>query len=174
MKTFIPINNSIKFKIKDLFIYVYGPLGINRVIILSGISVKIFSNTLYISEVNKNKFTKSNFSLFIALLKNAIYGVKKFFSKTLKISGSGYKFSIFQNTIFLFAGQTKKIFFIIPTNLTITLLDSTRIVISGLIKEVVGEFSAKIRNVSPVEPYKLRGISYLDEIILKKEGKKRK
>lgn len=161
----IPFKNFLKFE---------GSFGSIQVEILKGIKLERQNNRLILFDTNTNKINKSYFGLLLSLIKNHIYGVSKKFFKTLKIAGSGYKFIISENKIFVHAGKTKITNFFIPQEISIELIDSTRINICGINKHLVGEFAAKIRNIRPIEPYKFRGISYLDEIILKKEGKKRK
>jgi large subunit ribosomal protein L6 len=100
-----------------------------------------------------------------------VLGVTNKFSKTLIAEGVGYKFQIDKKLLNLNVGFTHPIEFEIPAELDIKLESPTKIVISGINKEKVGFFAAKIRAIRPPEPYKGKGILYEGEIVRRKAGK---
>ena len=100
-----------------------------------------------------------------------VNGVDKKFSKTLIAEGVGYRFQVEKNKILLNVGFTHPVAFEIPEDLTIKLESNTKIQLSGIDREKVGFFAAKIRDMKPPEPYKGKGILYEGEKILRKAGK---
>ena len=174
MRSIIQLPNEIKIVPNKFYICIYGPFGFNSLKVIDGVQMELKIHSLVLKSTPKTKLNKANFGLFFSLLKNNIKGVITKFIKILKISGSGYKFVLNNSTLFVNAGQTKLLFVLIPKDIELKLIDNSRINISSTNKHLVGEIASKIRNVRPIEPYKLRGISYLDENPFPKEGKKRK
>lgn len=138
------------------------------------VSIKINQNQINIDRCNEKKATKAYHGLIRALIQNKILGITQNFSKLLIAEGVGYKFQIDKNILSLNMGFSHPIQFIIPNNITIKLESPTRLMISGIDKQEVGFFAAKIRNIKPPEPYKGKGIRYENEKILRKAGKTRK
>jgi large subunit ribosomal protein L6 len=100
-----------------------------------------------------------------------VNGVNTKFSKTLIAEGVGYRFQVEKNVLNLSVGFTHPVQFEIPEDLSIKLESNTKIQLSGIDREKVGFFAAKIRDMKPPEPYKGKGILYEGEKILRKAGK---
>ena len=109
-----------------------------------------------------------------ALLANMVKGVAEGFVKQLVIEGVGYRASIKGNTVVVAAGYSHLVEKEIPEGLTVVCPSQTEIKISGIDKQLVGEFAANVRKIRKPEPYKGKGIRYSDEVIRRKEGKKAK
>ncbi len=109
-----------------------------------------------------------------AVLNNMIEGVVKGFSKTLLIEGVGYRAQLKGTTLVINAGYSHLVELPIPAGLTLTVPTPTEINISGIDKQLVGQFAAEVRLVRKPEPYKGKGIRYKNEVIRRKEGKKAK
>ena len=109
-----------------------------------------------------------------ALLANMVKGVAEGFAKTLVIEGVGYRASIKGNTVVVAAGYSHLVELPIPAGISVTCPSQTEVIVSGIDKQVVGQFAAEIREVRKPEPYKGKGIRYKDEVIRRKEGKKAK
>lgn len=109
-----------------------------------------------------------------AVLNNMVVGVSEGFAKTLLIEGVGYRASLKGNTLVIAAGYSHLVELAIPEGLKVVCPSQTEINISGIDKQLVGEFAANVRKVRKPEPYKGKGIRYSDEIIRRKEGKKAK
>ncbi|MFA5542499.1 MAG: 50S ribosomal protein L6 [Bacilli bacterium] len=109
-----------------------------------------------------------------AVLNNMIEGVANGFTKVLVIEGVGYRASIKGNTLVVNAGYSHLVEMPIPTGLTVTCATPTEITITGIDRQLVGQFAAEVRLVRKPEPYKGKGIRYKTEIIRRKEGKKAK
>ncbi|MDE6047876.1 MAG: 50S ribosomal protein L6, partial [Anaeroplasmataceae bacterium] len=106
-----------------------------------------------------------------ALLHNMVVGVSDGFTKTLEINGVGYRAQLQGNKVVVSAGYSHPVELEIPKGLKVELPKNTQIIISGIDKQLVGQFAAEIREVRKPEPYKGKGIKYADEHIRRKEGK---
>jgi large subunit ribosomal protein L6 len=106
-----------------------------------------------------------------ALLANMVEGVSEGFSKVLEIQGVGYRASLKGSDIELLVGFSHPVNVKAPKGITFEVPEPTRIVISGIDKEQVGQVAADIRKVRPPEPYKGKGIRYAGEYVRRKAGK---
>jgi large subunit ribosomal protein L6 len=100
-----------------------------------------------------------------------VIGVSKGFEKKLQITGVGYRAQLDGKNLVLNMEYSHPVKMITPQELSVKVENPTTVVISGMEKELVGEFAAKIRSVRPPEPYKGKGIAYAGEIIRRKAGK---
>ena len=100
-----------------------------------------------------------------------ITGVSTGFNKKLQISGVGYRAQLDGKDLVLNMGYSHLVRMVPPSSISVTLENPTSIIVSGMEKDLVGEFAAKIRSVRPPEPYKGKGIAYEGEFIRRKAGK---
>lgn len=150
---------------------VKGPKGQLSLEVPSEIKVEIKDNQIHFSPLKSDKRTKSLWGLMRTLVFNMIEGVTNGFDKRLEINGVGFKARIEDKDLFLDVGfshpikvEAKEgIFFSVEKNI---------IIVSGIDKELVGQMAAEIRRIKPPEPYKGKGIKYVDEVIKRKLGKK--
>lgn len=168
----IPKGTTIYFT--NSFITIKGIYGELHQLIDNSLIIIITENDITIKRLNDKKTTKAYHGLIRVLIQNMILGVTKKFSKLLIVEGIGYKFKIEANILILYMGFSHLTYFPIPKNLILNLELPTRLTISGINKEEVGFFSARIRSIKPPEPYKGKGIKYNNEIIKRKAGKTRK
>ena len=123
-------------------------------------------------QLEDNAKTKLPFlGLYCALIGNMVTGVSKGFEKRLTLIGVGYRAAVNGNTLDVQVGYSHPTGRPIPESLDVTVEKSTTIVISGADKRLVGQFAADIRAIRPPEPYKGKGIRYIDEYVRKKAGK---
>ena len=106
-----------------------------------------------------------------SLVNNILTGVLKGHEKKLEINGVGYKAQLQDKNLLISLGFSHPIKISVPDGLTITIPNPNLLIIQGVNKELVGNFAAKIRRIRTAEPYNLKGIKYLDEIIRRKAGK---
>lgn len=106
-----------------------------------------------------------------ALLANMVAGVSDGFSKELEIQGVGYRAALKGKDIELLVGFSHPVVVTAPEGITFEVPEQTRIVVSGIDKEQVGQVAANIRKVRPPEPYKGKGIRYVGEYVRRKAGK---
>ncbi|MDP1538622.1 MAG: 50S ribosomal protein L6 [bacterium] len=122
-------------------------------------------------EKEKLKEIKALWGLTRTLVANMIEGVTAGFEKKLEIEGIGFKGEVSGEELVLYVGFSHSVKLRIPKGIKI-LVDKNIITVSGIDKELVGQFAATIRKVKPAEPYKGKGIKYMGEIIRRKVGKK--
>ena len=108
-----------------------------------------------------------------ALVHNMVAGVSKGFEKKLTIIGVGYRAAVAGKKLNLTLGYSHPIVYAIPAGITIEAPDQTNLVIKGADKQLVGQVAADIRDYRSPEPYKGKGVRYVDEVIVKKEAKKK-
>jgi large subunit ribosomal protein L6 len=124
-----------------------------------------------VSRVSEEKQVKAFHGLYRNLLNNMVQGVSSGFSKTLIITGVGYRAEVQGKILVMNLGFSNDIFIGIPEGISITAEGGTKVIISGIDKQRVGELAAQIRKLRPPEPYKGKGIRYEDEHIRRKVGK---
>lgn len=152
-------------------VVVKGPLGEISRIFKDDIAISIVDKTVNLSPKGKDIPTNALWGTYAAHLKNMIAGVNKPFVKKLVIEGVGYKAEISGQELVLSLGFSHKIKVPIPKELKVT-VEKNAMTISGIDKDLVGQFSAKIRDYKKPEPYKGKGIMYEKETIRRKQGKK--
>lgn len=106
-----------------------------------------------------------------ANLANMIEGVVSGYKKSLKLIGVGYRAVAKNNVLTLNVGYSHPVEMKAPEGVTVTATSATDVTVEGISKQVVGQFAAEIRDVRPPEPYKGKGIRYVDEFVRRKEGK---
>jgi large subunit ribosomal protein L6 len=124
-----------------------------------------------VSRASEEKQVKAFHGLYRNLLNNMVTGVSSGFTKTLIITGVGYRAEVQGKMLVMNLGFSNDIFVGIPEGLIITAEGGTKVIISGIDKQRVGEIAAQIRKLRPPEPYKGKGIRYEDEHIRRKVGK---
>ena len=123
--------------------------------------------------VDDSKAARAMWGTTRSLLQSLVTGVSTGFSKDLEINGVGYRAAVQGSMLSLQLGYSHDVDYPIPEGITITCAKPTSISISGANKQRVGQVAAEIRSFRPPEPYKGKGIKYSDEVILRKEGKKK-
>ena len=126
---------------------------------------------IVVTRANEEKQTKAFHGLYRNLLNNMVTGVSSGFTKTLVITGVGYRAEVQGKILMMSLGYSNDIYVGIPEGLTVTADAGGKVSISGIDKQRVGEFSAQIRKLRPPEPYKGKGIRYENERIRRKVGK---
>lgn len=155
-------------------VIVTGPKGTLRQWVDPVISVEIEGNTVHLTRANDENAVKAKHGLYRALIANMIKGVTEGYSKSVTISGIGYKCAVQGNKIVLNIGYSHPVNIVIPQGLSATCPSATEIVVSGIDKTAVGQFAADIKALKKVEPYHGYGIYYTNETVRRKEIKKGK
>lgn len=169
----IIIPGSTKVYINNSIVNIHGAKGKLSCILHKSIEVDIRENLLYIKQNFDFDYNKALLGTTYVILFNMIKGVSVGFFKKLLLKGVGYKAKIDGETLELFLGYSHSVFYIIPSEIKIEILNNVEIIISGICKEKVGQVAADIRNKKKPEIYKGKGIRYFDEIVLLKETKKK-
>lgn len=150
---------------------VKGKLGELVTNIHPNMTIEIKDDEIHVSRPNDQKENRALHGLTRALIQNMVTGVTVGYTKALDIVGVGYRAELKGKGLFLTIGYSHPIFFMPPDEIKIEVPTQTKIIVSGVDKELVGLIASKIRSFRKPEPYKGKGIKYSDEIIVKKAGK---
>ena len=174
-KISVSIPEKVKVALSGNLINIEGPLGKKSLTIDTSIfELKIDDGkSVSIKPKKLNQDTKRLWGMNRSLLNNAIIGTSKGYSKTLELSGVGYRASLKGNQLSMQLGFSHDVIFNIPESLKITVEKQTIIKINGSDKQEVGMVASKIKSFRPPEPYKGKGIKEQGQYILRKEGKKK-
>ena len=150
---------------------VKGPKGELKRSFSPLMDIEIENGVITVKRPNDAKTTKQLHGTTRALLNAMIEGVNTGFKKTLKIVGIGYRCALSGKTLTLNVGYSHQVDLTVPEGITVETPDTTTIVVSGIDKQLVGQFAAVTRAVKKPEPYGGKGIRYADEVVRRKEGK---
>jgi large subunit ribosomal protein L6 len=166
----ITITKDVKIEIKDNIITVTGPKGSLSRNIIPGINISIEDNQVVLSVENSTKELDSFHGLFRVLVNNMVIGVSKGFEKVLEIVGVGYRAELSGRVATLNVGYSHPIVYELPKGIEAS-IDKTKITLTGIDRELLGQTAAKIRGFKKPEPYKGKGIRNAGEQIKLKAGK---
>ena len=167
----ITITKGVKVKIEGQHVSVKGPKGELHQTIPFEIGIEQKEDVLLVMPKGNQKKTHSLHGLSRTLIANMIYGVTEGFRKELKIVGIGYRATLSGKVLNLFLGYSHPIKYNIPEQISIEVTKDNRIIIQGIDKQKVGQAAAEIRDFRRPEPYKGKGVMYVDEQIRTKVGK---
>ena len=152
------------------WITVKGPKGELRQFTLPEVSVKVEGDEVVFSRINDEKISKSRHGLMRSLVQNMVVGVTEGFEKKLEVNGVGFRVSGGRQDLELHVGFSHPVKYRAPEGVNIA-VDKMNITVSGISKQQVGQVAAEIRALKKPEPYKGKGIKYVDEVIRRKAGK---
>jgi len=167
----IPIPSGITVDIKGSHVAVKGPKGSLERELADLISIEKTGEEITVSPKNNSRTARQLHGLSRTLVANMIEGVFKGFEKRLQIIGVGYRAQAQGSKLTLNVGYSKPVEMQMPPGIQVAVEKNTDVIVTGIDKEVVGNISAKIRAVRPPEPYKGKGIRYLNEQVRRKAGK---
>lgn len=166
----IEIPDSVKITISDHQIQAAGPKGALSFEFHSKVKIKQEDKKLIVEKIHNDKLSKSLHGLTQRLVQNIIIGVSQGFEKKLEIKGVGYRAQATGKAITLNVGYSHSVEMTMPEGIEVKVQKNT-IIVSGINKQLVGEIAAQIRAVRKPEPYKGKGIRYIDEVVKRKAGK---
>jgi len=167
----IELPDKVEVKIADSTIHVKGPKGSVTRRCLPGMDVKIEADRLFVLADEAANISNRDYGLHRALINNMVIGVTKGFEVRLSLVGVGYRAQIQGQTVDLQLGYSHPTKLSIPKGVNVVVEKSVLIIITGIDKNLVGQFAATLRAMRPPEPYKGKGIRYEKEIVRKKAGK---
>lgn len=169
----VEIPNGLEVKLDEQVIVVKGKKGSLEQLLPKEVEIKQVDNVLTFATRNNAKAANALAGTMRALVNNMVLGVSQGFEKKLKLVGVGYRAQIQGKVLNLNLGFSHPINFNIPEGITIEAPSQTEIVVKGISKQQVGQIAANIRAFRPPEPYKGKGVKYADEVIVRKEAKKK-
>lgn len=172
----ISIKEGVEISINaDNVVTVKGSKGSDSLKVDPSIKIEKQDDEILVSRSSEAKLDRSLHGLYRSLIDNMVTGVSEGYKKELEIIGVGYRASINAGVLEMTLGFSHPIYFVAPDGIDIEVDTKTKknpmVIISGINKELVGQVAAKIRSLRPPEPYKGKGIRYVDEWVRRKAGK---
>ncbi|MBQ8183062.1 MAG: 50S ribosomal protein L6 [Clostridia bacterium] len=167
----IAVPAGVDVKIDGNIVTVKGPKGTLTRTVNENITVALDNGVITVSRPNDQKENRSLHGLNRTLIANMITGVSEGFKKELEINGIGYRAAKQGKDLVLNIGYSHNVVVPEVEGISIEVPSPNKIIISGPDKQKVGQFAAEVRGHRPPEPYKGKGIKYVDEVIRRKEGK---
>ncbi|MCD6320170.1 MAG: 50S ribosomal protein L6 [Candidatus Desulfofervidaceae bacterium] len=170
-KKTINVPDKVEVTIADGLVRVKGPKGELQREILPRVKVEKDGNVIKVLRENDSKQARAFHGLMRQLIANMVTGVTEGFKKVLVIEGLGYRAKLEGKKLELSLGFSHPVEYEPPTGININVEGNNKIIVEGIDKELVGQIAAIIRRFRPPEPYKGKGIRYIDEQVRRKAGK---
>jgi large subunit ribosomal protein L6 len=167
----VSIPSGVEVEARGRVVTVTGPRGTLQRTFPEGIGFDLTDGQVAVTRPDDERKSKALHGLSRALLHNMVVGVSTGYQKELQAVGVGYRASLQGSTLDLQLGFSHPVTVSPPEGITFEVPEPTRIVVSGIDKELVGQVAAEIRSIRPPEPYKGKGLRYRDEHVRRKAGK---
>ena len=167
----ISLPEKVAVKVEGNTVKVEGPKGKLDFAVPAGLSLKAEDGTVVVSRASEQRVHRALHGTVRSIVNNMITGVSTGFSKDLEIHGVGLRAAVKGKDLDLSLGRSHPLLHPIPSGLTVTVNENTKIKVEGIDKQLVGQFAAEVRGFYPPEPYKGKGVRYSDEKVRRKEGK---
>ena len=169
----VPVPAGVTATIENGTLSVKGPKGSLSMPVVDDISYTVEAGAISVMPANETRRARAFWGMQRTLVSNLVVGVTDGFTKTLEITGVGYRAAVQGRNLRLQLGYSHDVDYAIPEGITIATPDTTTVHITGSDKQRVGQVAAEIRRWRKPEPYKGKGIKYRGEYIFRKEGKKK-
>ncbi|QIQ85765.1 50S ribosomal protein L6 [Erythrobacter sp.] len=169
----VTIPSGVTANIENGLLSVKGPKGTLSMGLSDLVEYKLEDGAISVNPANDSQKARSYWGMQRTLVSNLVEGVTEGFTKTLEISGVGFRAQAQGKKLKLQLGFSHDVDLDVPEGLEVKTPDQTTVEISGIDKQAVGQFAAEIREFRKPEPYKGKGIKYRGEYIFRKEGKKK-
>ena len=167
----VAIPAGVTVNVANGLISVKGPKGELKQSFHDEIDIKVEGTEVVLATKNDAKQTNAYHGLYRSLISNMVKGVTDGFTKTLVITGVGYRAEVKGKELVMNLGYSSDYIAIIPDGLTVVATPDGKLTVSGIDKQLVGEFCSQVRKLRKPEPYKGKGIRYETEVIRRKVGK---
>ncbi len=169
----VSVPSGVTANVAGQTVSVKGPKGELKTILNEQVLVKMGADGIKVDPINETKLARSAWGMSRTLVANMMKGVTDGYSKTLEITGVGYRAALNGKVLQLNLGYSHDVNYAVPAGIEVKVTKPTEIVISGISKQQVGQVAAEIRQYRGPEPYKGKGVKYAGEYIHRKEGKKK-
>ncbi|MEQ9609358.1 MAG: 50S ribosomal protein L6 [Kiloniellaceae bacterium] len=169
----VEVPSGVEIAIKGALVSAKGKLGSLEFKATNDVEITQEDGKVWVKPVNDSKKARAMWGTARARIQNMVIGVSEGFKKDLEINGVGYRAAVQGQALNLQLGFSHDVAYPIPEGISVKCEKPTSISISGADKQKVGQVAAEIRSYRPPEPYKGKGVKYADEVILRKEGKKK-
>ncbi|WPX96767.1 50S ribosomal protein L6 [Candidatus Bandiella euplotis] len=172
-KQHIAISDGVQVLLNRPDLTIKGPKGELSIKMFDSINLEVKDGKIVLAPKQADKKERAVWGLARALINNMVTGVVTGFTKKLEINGVGYRAAVDGDLLILTLGYSHEIIYPIPQKVQIECPKNTLITVTGCDKQLVGQVCADIRSLRKPEPYKGKGIKYENEVIIRKEGKKK-
>ena len=169
----VTIPSGVTATVEGQTVKMKGPKGQLQFVVHDDVEVKLDKNVVKVTPRVETNRGRALYGTARAQIANLVAGVTKGFEKKLEITGVGYRAAMQGKNLQLALGYSHDVVFPIPEGIQIVVPKPTEITITGSDIQRVGQVAAEIRAYRPPEPYKGKGVKYVDEFIFRKEGKKK-
>lgn len=166
----IDLPSGVNITVADGFIKADGPKGSLKQRSMQGIKIETADGKIQVSRNSDERQQRAQHGLIRALVQNMVIGVHQGFERKLELNGVGYRVSLQGQELKFSLGFSHEVTYKLPEGIQAS-VDQNIITISGISKQQVGQIAAEIRALKKPEPYKGKGIKYVDEQIIRKSGK---
>lgn len=167
----ITVPAGVEVKVEGNTVTVKGPKGTLTQSFNAAMEIKVEGTEIVVTRPSESKEHKSLHGLTRTLVNNMVIGVSEGFKKELEINGIGYRAAKTGKDVNLNLGFSHPVVVSDNEDIVIEVPAPNKLIITGIDKQKVGQFAAEVRELRPPEPYKGKGIKYVDEVIIRKEGK---
>ncbi|MCZ2204339.1 50S ribosomal protein L6 [Bartonella sp. A05] len=172
-KKSISVPSGVTAVVEGQIVKAKGPKGELSYVVNDEVLIKFEENVISVVPRDQSKDARSKWGMSRSMIENIFCGVKNGFEKRLEINGVGYRAALQGRDLQLSLGFSHDVIYKVPFGVTVTVPKPTEIIVSGIDKQQVGQVAAEIREYRGPEPYKGKGVKYADELIVRKEGKKK-
>jgi large subunit ribosomal protein L6 len=167
----IPVPAGVEVKIDGNVVSVKGPKGSLSHTVAEPITVAVEDSAIVVTRPDDERLSKSLHGLTRTLISNLVTGVTAGYTKGIEIVGTGYRVTAKGSDIEFALGYSHPIYVKAPAGITFTVEGNTKLTVSGIDKQQVGEVAANLRKLRKPEPYKGKGVRYAGEVVRRKAGK---
>ncbi len=169
----VELPSGVTASVSGQTIEIKGPKDTQSFTATDDVTLAVEENAVTVTPRGKSKRARQQWGMSRTIVANMVTGVTAGFKKELEINGVGYRAQMQGNTLKLSLGLSHEVNFEVPAGITVTTPKNTQIIVEGTDSQKVGQVAANIREWRKPEPYKGKGIKYVDEYIFRKEGKKK-
>ena len=169
----VALPSGVEAKIDGQTVEVKRPKGVRSFTATDDVTIAVEDGALSVTPRGKSKRARQQWGMTRTMVANLVTGVTDGFKKELEINGVGYRAAMEGKNIKLSLGLSHDVVFQVPDGVTVTAPKNTQLIVEGIDEQQVGQVAANIRAWRKPEPYKGKGIKYVDEYIFRKEGKKK-
>ena len=167
----VALPSGVEANVSGQTISVKGPKGTREFTATDDVTLAVEDGAVTITPRGSSKRARQQWGMSRTMVQNLVTGVTDGFKKELEINGVGYRAQMQGNTLKLNLGLSHEVNFEVPAGVTVTAPKPTQLIVEGIDQQVVGQVAANIREWRRPEPYKGKGIKYVDEVIRRKVGK---
>lgn len=169
----VELPSGVSASVSGQTIEIKGPKDTQSFTATDDVTLSVEENKVVVTPRGKSKRARQQWGMSRTIVSNMVTGVTAGFKKELEINGVGYRAQMQGTTLKLSLGLSHEVNFEVPAGITVTTPKNTQIIVEGTDSQLVGQVAANIREWRKPEPYKGKGIKYVDEYIFRKEGKKK-